>query len=110
MAVKIRLRQQGRKNLSTYRLVVIDSRNKRDGKYVESLGWYNPIEESTEKKLLINEERILHWVNQGAILTEKAKALVAQAAPQLITTMTEKELARRSKEKTKRKARQKARA
>ena len=44
MALKIRLRQQGRKNRPFYRLVLTDSRTPRDGKYVEALGWYNPIE------------------------------------------------------------------
>ena len=44
MALKIRLRQQGRNNRPFYRLVVTDARSPRDGKYVEALGWYNPFE------------------------------------------------------------------
>ena len=46
MALVIRLRQQGRNNRQTYRVVVVDSRYPRDGKYLEMLGWYNPCEKN----------------------------------------------------------------
>jgi small subunit ribosomal protein S16 len=51
MALKIRLRQQGRKNRQTYRLVVTDIRNPRDGKYLEMIGWYNPFNKTVLFKL-----------------------------------------------------------
>ncbi len=58
--LKIRLRQQGRKNRQTYRLVVTDIRNPRDGKYLEMIGWYNPFSNTNDSQL--NIERINYWV------------------------------------------------
>ena len=52
MALKIRLRAQGRNNRETYRLVVADGRSPRDGKYMEMLGWYNPFESVPEMKFV----------------------------------------------------------
>lgn len=74
MAVKIRLRVQGRKNQSYYRIVVIDSKAPRNGKYLEMLGWYNPHEE--KNKTEINKERLAHWVSVGAEMTPKVASLV----------------------------------
>ena len=51
MALKIRLRQQGRAKRAFYRLVVTDSRAPRDGKYLEAVGWYNPVEVEQEQQL-----------------------------------------------------------
>lgn len=87
MALKIRLRQQGRKNRQAYRLVVIDSRNPRDGRYIESLGWYNPLEEGMN----FNEERIQYWLDTGAILSERASQLIKKQAPNILTALREKE-------------------
>lgn len=105
MALKIRLRQQGRANRHSYRVVVTDSRSPRDGRYVEALGWYNPLEAEMEKHLHLKKDRIEHWLNQGAILTERAEALVAKIAPRLIQERKEKELAFRAKRAAARKAR-----
>ena len=110
MAVKIRLRQQGRTKRPFYRVVVIDSRNPRDGRYIENVGWYNPYETEIEKTLNLKEDRIQYWVDQGAMMTEKTEALVAQVAPNVIKGKKEKEAARRAKTKAKRKARAKAKA
>ena len=104
MALKIRLRQQGRTNRAFYRLVVADARSPRDGKYLEALGWYNPIEETAEKKLFIKADRIQHWLNVGAQLTENVGHLIRQSTPSLIEGVAEKERARRAKAATKRKA------
>lgn len=104
MALKIRLRQQGRTNRAFYRLVVTDSRSPRDGKYVESLGWYNPIEAEDEKRLSIKQDRIQHWLNVGAQLTDKAESLIRKSAPQIIIELTEKKRAHRTKIASKRKA------
>lgn len=108
MALKIRLRQQGRTNRSFYRLVVTDSRSPRDGKYVEALGWYNPIEESDEKKLEFKTDRIQHWLSVGAQLTENVEKLMRTAAPGIVKGQVEKELAHRAKAAAKRKAKKKA--
>lgn len=108
MALKIRLRQQGRTNRATFRLVVTDSRSPRDGKYVEMLGWYSPCESTPENTLLIKEDRIQHWLDQGAQLTDKAKTLVAKLAPAIVKKQTQKEVACRAKACAKRKARKAA--
>lgn len=105
MALKIRLRQQGRTNLQTYRLVVTDVRSPRDGKYVEALGWYNPMVNIPEKSLFVNSERVQFWLDQGAELTESAKTLVGKISPAIVRGITEKMLAKRTKEREKRKAR-----
>jgi len=110
MALKIRLRQQGRKNRAFYRLVVTDSRSPRDGKYVEALGWYDPIEEADEKGLAIKTDRIQHWLSVGAQLTDSAAHLVRKSAPQLIQTQKDKERAHCAKVVAKRKAKRKAKA
>lgn len=108
MALKIRLRQQGRKNRAFYRLVVADARCPRDGKYVEALGWYNPIEAELDKMLQLNAERIQHWLGLGAQLTERAESLIAKVAPTVIREHTEKQLAHRAKVADQRKARKAA--
>lgn len=84
MALKIRLRQQGKRNRLSYRLVLTDSRYPRDGKYIEMLGWYNPHEAEDDKNLHVVGERISHWLQNGAILTEKARHLVARGAPEVL--------------------------
>ncbi len=80
MALVIRLRQQGRRNHLTYRLVVADARSPRDGKYVEMLGWYDPHLESS-KNFHATEERVEHWLGLGAQLSDKAEALLKRALP-----------------------------
>lgn len=102
MALKIRLRQQGRKNRQTYRLVVTDVRAPRDGKYIELLGWYQPAE--TQNTLHVDAERVNHWLSLGAQLTTQARSLVQKAAPQVIKTFQEKIEAKRVKLAAKRRA------
>lgn len=110
MALKIRLRQQGSNNRQFYRLVVTDSRCPRDGKYLEVVGWYNPIAPTEELLLNIQPDRIQHWLDLGAQLSERAATLVAKTAPGIIKRQTEKEVQKRAKVATKRKARSKAAA
>jgi len=104
MALKIRLKRQGRRNQPFYRLIVADSRNPRDGRYVECLGWYNPREDKDENKLSLKGDRIEHWLNCGAILTEKAETLVKKGAPKVLETIqaerNARKLARKKKGKT----------
>ena len=80
MALKIRLRQQGRTNRLTYRLVVADARSPRDGKYIENLGYYDPHKDG-EKEGKLQEDRLQYWIDLGAQVTEKAHALIARKAP-----------------------------
>ena len=74
MATKIRLKRIGRRNRPFYRMVLIDSRKKRDGAAIEQLGWYNPI--SVEKDCELKSERIIHWLNKGAQPSKAAKKLI----------------------------------
>lgn len=106
MSLKIRLRQQGRTNDRVFRLVVADIRSPRDGKYVETLGWYNPKgkEGSTEQ---INAERAGYWLDQGAEPSEKALALLRRCAPEAVTKWTQAQIAKRQKVRLKKKARSK---
>jgi small subunit ribosomal protein S16 len=109
MALKIRLRQQGRTNRQTYRLVVTDIRNPRDGKYLEMIGWYNPFSTAT-KDSVINIERINYWVGLGAQITPSAQALISRIAPDVMKEIRAKEHAKRIKKTAKRRAGKKASA
>ena len=72
MAVKIRLSRVGKKKAPFYRIVAIDSRKKRDGEFIEDLGTYNPL---TGEIIQFHQERITHWISQGAIPTESVMKL-----------------------------------
>ncbi len=95
MALKIRLRQQGRKNRQTYRLVVMDSRTQRSGKYLEMLGWYNPFQ--SKDNIFMNEERIRHWIGVGAQISESVESLMANAAPSVLKDLKAQRLSKRAK-------------
>ena len=73
MAVKIRLRRMGAKKAPFYRVVVADSRSPRDGRFIEEIGYYNPITEPAEIK--IDEEKATNWINNGAQPTDVVKRL-----------------------------------
>jgi len=73
LAVRIRLKKLGRKKRPFYRVVAIDSRFKRDGREIERLGWYDPIQDNNSCNL--NEERVLHWLNEGAKPSETVQGL-----------------------------------
>lgn len=96
MGLKIRLRQQGRSNARTFRLVLADVKSPRDGKYVETLGWYNPQHEG-ELEAKVDDERITYWLERGAEPTEKALSLIARLAPASNKYLKEKEAAQRAK-------------
>ena len=72
MAVKIRLSRIGKKHAPQYRIVAIDSREKRDGKFIEDLGTYNPISHTFEQ---YHADRIQDWIAKGAIVTDAVKRL-----------------------------------
>jgi small subunit ribosomal protein S16 len=103
MTLKIRLRQQGRKNQTVYRLVITDSRSPRDGKYIETLGWYNPIESDPARNFKIEAERVQYWLNLGAQLTEKAATVVRRGAPEIAAIYRQKLADARAKACQKRK-------
>ena len=106
MAVKIRLRQQGRKNRQTFRLVVTDIRNPRDGKYLETLGSYDP--HSAKLNLQLNTERLNYWLSKGAELSPNAERLVNNVAPEVITALKSQQNAARVKQAAQRRRLKKA--
>ncbi len=68
--------RMGRKKRPFYRIVVIDSKARRDGEYIDIIGTYNPLPASLELK--IDEEKALKWLNVGAIPTDTAKSLMSK--------------------------------
>ena len=77
MALKIRLRRMGRKKAPSYRIVVAESTMPRDGRFVASIGHYNPRTEPLT--LQVDRDRALFWLDQGAIPTDTAKSLLKRA-------------------------------
>ena len=77
MAVRIRLRRIGKKKQPQYRLVVAESAGPRDGRFIESIGQYNPRVEPAA--ISVNEERALHWLQHGAQPSETARSILAKA-------------------------------
>lgn len=106
MALVIRMRQQGSHNRHCFRIVLTDSRNPRDGKYVEKLGWYDPFAPN-EKGFFLEMDRIQYWLGVGAQISDNVKALVEQRSPEVIQEMTQKEVAKRAAKRAKRKAKAK---
>ena len=70
--LKIRLKRLGRKKNASYRIIVIDSKRRRDGKAIEEVGFYNPLTKETK----INIESIKHRIKQGAQLTTTVQCLI----------------------------------
>lgn len=77
MAVKIRLKRIGAKKSPVYRIVVSDSRNKRDGRSIEELGWYDP--RTNPVTVVVKNDRALSWLAEGAQPTPTARALLSKA-------------------------------
>ena len=78
--VKIRLARGGAKNRPFYHIVVADGRNKRDGRYIERLGFFNPGASGQEERLRMDAERIQHWISQGAQPSERVTKLLKDNA------------------------------
>ena len=74
MAVKMRLRRMGAKKAPFYRVVVADERSPRDGKFIDEIGYYNPLTNPAEIK--INAEKAEKWLSDGAQPTETVKSLL----------------------------------
>ena len=72
--VKIRLKRMGMKKEPFYRIVVTDSRNARDGRFIEEIGYYNPLTEPAEIK--VDQERAKYWLGVGAQPTDTPPALL----------------------------------
>ncbi|MDQ1316206.1 MAG: small subunit ribosomal protein [Pseudomonadota bacterium] len=78
--VVIRLARSGAKKRPFYNMVVTDSRNRRDGRFVERIGFYNPVAAENEQGLVVNAERLAYWQGVGAQLSPTAARLVKQVA------------------------------
>ncbi len=76
--VKIRLSRGGAKKRPFYHVVVTDERNKRDGRYIERVGFFNPIAKGKEERLRIDAERVKHWLGVGAQLSDRVRSLMKQ--------------------------------
>ena len=77
MAVKIRLKRMGAKKAPFYRVIVADSRSPRDGRFIDTIGTYNPL--TTPAEIKLNEESAIKWLNNGAIPTDTVKNLFSKA-------------------------------
>ncbi len=74
--VSIRLSRAGAKKRPFYHLVVTDSRNRRDGRYIERVGFFNPVGTEREENLRIDLERVDYWISKGAKPSDRVAALV----------------------------------
>ena len=77
--VIIRLSRGGSKNRPFFNVVVADSRNRRDGRFIERVGFYNPVAPEGQEALRLQLERITHWQDKGAQLSETVSKLVKRA-------------------------------
>lgn len=80
--VRIRLSRGGAKGRPFYHVVVTDQRSKRDGRYLERVGYFNPICSGQEKRLVLDVDKVNAWVAKGAQMSDKVRALVKQAGKQ----------------------------
>ena len=76
MSVRIRLARHGRRKAPYYRMVVADSRYPRDGRFIEILGIYHPLEKAEEKQVRLDEEKALAWLRKGAQPTETCRSIL----------------------------------
>lgn len=76
MAVKLRLKRMGSKKKPFYRIVAADSRSPRDGRFIETVGTYNPI--GKETAITVDEEKVLDWLDKGAQPTETVRSILSK--------------------------------
>lgn len=76
--VTIRLARGGSKKKPFYQVVVTDSRNRRDGRYIERVGFFNPVASGSAERLRLDKDRVDHWVGQGAQLSDRVASLLKE--------------------------------
>ena len=76
--VTIRLSRGGAKKRPFYQIVVADSRSPRDGRFIERIGFFNPIAQGKAERVRIDLDRVNHWVGQGASLSDRVASLVKE--------------------------------
>ena len=79
MALKIRLARAGSKKRPYYHIVVADVRSPRDGRFIEQLGAWNPMLPKDGERVKLDEERIRHWLSNGALPTDRVARFLAEA-------------------------------
>lgn len=104
MALKIRLRQQGQRNRPFYRVVVADATAPREGRYLENVGWYNPVETNEDKTLHLESEKIGQWIHKGAQITDGVFPLIKKGAPEIFQLLQEQKKRKQTKRRTERKS------
>ena len=77
MAVKLRLKRMGSKQKPYYRIVAADSRSPRDGRFIETVGTYNPV--AKENNITVDEEKVMKWLNNGAQPTDTVKSILSNS-------------------------------
>ncbi|MGI6705418.1 MAG: 30S ribosomal protein S16 [Clostridia bacterium] len=77
MAVKMRLKRMGAKKKPSYRIVVADSRSPRDGRFIEEIGYYNPV--ANPSQLKIDGEKALEWIKKGVQPSDTVRALLKKS-------------------------------
>ncbi|TNF36613.1 MAG: 30S ribosomal protein S16 [Gammaproteobacteria bacterium] len=77
--VTIRLTRGGAKKRPFYHVIVTDSRSRRDGRYIERVGFFNPLARGAEKRLELSMDRVDHWVSQGAGTSDRVATLIKEA-------------------------------
>ena len=77
--VTIRLQRGGAKKRPFYQVVVADSRRARDGKFIENIGFFNPIAQGKAERLRLDLDRVEHWVGVGASMSDRVASLVKEA-------------------------------
>ena len=78
--VKIRLTRGGAKKRPFYHIIVTDSRSARDGRNIERVGYYNPVAQGAEQRVVLDTARVAHWVSKGAQVSDKVRDLYKEAA------------------------------
>ena len=77
--VTIRLSRTGAKNRPFYHVVVADSRMRRDGRYIERVGFFNPVARGADRRLELKQDRIQYWLSQGAQTSDRVASLLKEA-------------------------------
>jgi len=76
--VTIRLSRGGAKKQPFYQIVVADSRSRRDGRYIERVGFFNPMARGQQERIRLDLSRVEHWVGTGAQMTDRVRSLVSE--------------------------------
>lgn len=78
--VTIRMARGGAKKRPFYNIVVTDSRRRRDGRFIERVGFFNPVARGQEERLRVDQERVDYWLSQGAQTSERVASLLKKGA------------------------------